>query len=459
MIRNGDEVAAWLEGLINLEKRPDWPYARLGLGPIRRLLARLGDPQDGLAILHLAGSKGKGSTALLAEAALGAAGVAVGTYTSPHLERWTERVRLAGREVDDQTLVEAVEEVRPHVERLRDEDPADAPTFFDTLTAAALVCFRRAGVEQAILEVGLGGRLDSTNVVRPRVTAVTSIELEHTDKLGTNLAAIAGEKAGILKPGVPAVAGALPDEARAVVEARAAEVGAPLAVAGRDFGFELREEGEEGLLVRFEDGPLDFEARLPLLGAHQAHNAALALACLRRAGGIAGDAALAEAARRGFSAAVLPGRLEILGRAPLRIVDSAHTGASARGLAAVLGRMARGRTHLVLSVSAGKHLEAILDALLPVASEVTLTRAEAARSLAPQEVAAAIGRRVPHLGMRVVPNPHLALRVAAEGLGPADCLCATGSVYLAGIARRILGASDPAARVSVTRGAAARSLG
>ncbi|MDJ0851198.1 MAG: folylpolyglutamate synthase/dihydrofolate synthase family protein [Myxococcota bacterium] len=458
MIRDVEQAGAWLEGLINMEKRTDWPYARLGLEPVRRLLARLGDPQEALHVVHLAGSKGKGSTALLAESVWLAAGGRVGTYTSPHLERWTERVRLDGRETDGALLAAAVEAIRPHVEELRDHDPASAPTFFDALTAAAFVCFREAGVENVILEVGLGGRLDSTNVVTPRVTGITSIELEHTDKLGNTLGAIAGEKAGILKPGVPAVAGLLPEEALAVVVARARELGAPLAVAGRDFRFELDDSGPGAPRLRLADGGLELEVPLPFLGRHQALNAALAVACLRRGSGL-GDATLAEAAARGLPRARLAGRIERVGEAPLRIVDSAHTEASARSLAEALRQLPRRRTHVVLSISAGKHLDAILEALLPLASQVTVTRAEAVRSLAPEEVAAAVRRRAPDLALRVVPNPHLALRAACQGLGEGDCVCATGSVYLAGIARRVLAASDPAAGVAVSRGATSASRG
>ncbi len=443
MIRDAHEAGAWLESLINVEKRPDWPYARLSLAPIRGLLRRLGNPQQGLAAIHLAGSKGKGSTALWAEALLRAAGRRVGTYTSPHFERWTERVRLEGREVEGAQLAAAVEAVRSEVEQMREAEPDHAPTFFDALTAAALLCFRDAGIETAVLEVGLGGRLDSTNVVLPRVACVTSIELEHTDKLGSTLAAIAGEKAGILKPGVPAVVGELPEEALAVVEARAAEIGVPLSRAGRDFRVRAVEQGRDGLRVRFEDGDIAAELRLPVLGAHQAGNAALALACVRRMGGIS-EAALAEAATLGFAGARLPGRIEILGSAPLRIVDSAHTRASARALAAVLAELPRRRTHLVLSVSAGKDLGEILDALLPLTDELSVTRAEATRSLAPAEVAAAAARSAPGLHTRVVPNPHLALRAAVEAAAPEDCVCATGSVYLAGIARRVLAAPAPA---------------
>jgi dihydrofolate synthase/folylpolyglutamate synthase len=437
ILRTERDAAAWLEGLINVEKRPDFPYHRFDLEPIRRLLARLGDPQRDLEVVHIAGSKGKGSTALLAESILCADDVRVGVFTSPHLERWTERFRVDGRDVDGERLAAAVEGLRPHVEALRVENPAAAPTFFDATTAAAFCLFRDAGVSRAILEVGLGGRLDSTNVVTPRVACVTSIELEHTDRLGTTLAAIAGEKAGILKRGVPAVAGRLPDEARAVVAGRAAELESPIAWLGEDFDAEVMGRGPEGLQVRLVDGPISLEVALPLHGDHQADNAALALACLRRAGPIA-DESLAAAARRGLASASLPGRLEVLRRDPTVLVDSAHTAASARGLSSLLDTLPRRHTRLVVSISAGKDVDAILAALLPHADEVTLTRAEPARSLDPAEVAALVRRSAPEIVIHVEPNPHLALRSALQGLEDDALLCVAGSVYLAGIARGVL---------------------
>jgi len=443
-IHDAPAAAAWLEGLIDVEKSPDLPYARLGLEPIRRLLARLGDPQRGLRVIHIAGSKGKGSTALFAESLLRAAGVRVGTFTSPHLERWTERFRIDGAEVPGPDLAAAVRCLRPEVEALRAQDPSRAPTFFDATTAAALWLFREAQVDRVVLEVGLGGRLDSTNVVEPAVACITTIELEHTDKLGDTLEQIAGEKAGILKPGVPVVGGALPEPARRVVEARARALGAPLAWLGEDFRCEILAADASGLSLELRDGPLAVEARIPVLGAHQAANAALALACVRRAG--ISDAVLAAAAPRGFAAVRLPGRAELLSRAPWILVDGAHTANSARALARVLAGLPRRRMHLVLSISADKDLGAILDALLPAANEVTVTRAEPKRSQDPAAIAAAIRRAAPELALRVVPNPHLALRAAAEALAPEDLLCATGSIYLAGIARSVLAPGpEPAA--------------
>ncbi len=435
-----EEAASYLEGLINNERLPQFQYARLGLGPIRRLLRRLGNPERELSVLHVAGSKGKGSTALFAESLLTALGERVGTFTSPHLVRWTERFRLDGREVEGSLLASCVDRVRPHVDALRREDPKDAPTFFDATTAAGLLLFAEAGVDRAIVEVGIGGRLDSTNVVAPAVCCITSIELEHTDKLGETLGEIAGEKAGIVKAGVPCVTGRLPDEAAAVVAARCSQAEAPLLRLGREFSVELDPEasGDTWTRVRYrEPDGFGFETALSVPGLHQADNAAVAAAAVRRLGAH-DDAALAGAAEKGLARTRLPGRVEVLERRPWVVVDSAHTAASARALADTVARFPARRRHWVLSVSIGKDVDAILQALLTGAASVTVTRAEPSRSLDPREVAAAIRVAAPDVPARVVPNPQLAVRAAREALEDEDLLCVAGSFYLAGIARSVL---------------------
>jgi dihydrofolate synthase/folylpolyglutamate synthase len=437
------DAEAWLEGLIDLERSPDLSRARLSLAPVRALLERIGAPHERLRVVHVAGSKGKGSTALLCEALLRAAGRTTGTFTSPHLERWTERFRIDGREVPGGTLAAAIEALRPHADALR--GGPEPPSFFDVTTAAAFRLFAEARVDVAVIEVGLGGRLDSTNVVAPAVACITSIEREHTEKLGDTLAAIAGEKAGIAKAGVPLVTGALPGEAAAVVEARARAVDCPLARLGRELGFEVLAEELDATRFRLTDGAFELETALAAPGRHQAANAALALACVRRSGAV-DDAALRTAAPRAFAAARLPGRIEIVSRAPWVVVDGAHTAASARALAATLRRIPRERSHLVLSVSAGKDLTAICEALAPEADLVTVTRAEPVRSLDPQLVADAVRAVAGRAEVRVVPNPHLALRAAREALAPGGLLVASGSFYLAGIARRVLCERSPESR-------------
>ncbi len=433
------DAERYLEGLINLERSADWPYSRMGLGPIRALLDRLGHPEQGTRILHIAGSKGKGSTALAAEALLGAAGQRVGTFSSPHLESFVERFRVDGTPVPGERLAEAVAVLRPHVDALRAERPHDAPTFFDALCAAGLWLFAEAGVDWIVLEVGLGGRLDSTNAVSPTLCCITSIELEHTDVLGDTTAKIAAEKAGIVKPGVPLVLGPVPPDARAVILGVAAAAAAPVTELGVDYQLDEVTSDVSGVrgTLRDEGGALAFA--LPVLGAHNARNAALALVAVGRALGV-DPLSLGEASREAFARFALPGRAELVSRDPALLVDAAHTAASARALAAVIEELApRAGVHYVLSVSAGKDLDAILEALLPRASRLTLTRALKARSLAPTELAAVIRRVRPELALRVVPNPHLALGAARAGQRAGELVCATGSFYLAGIARRVWG--------------------
>ncbi|MEM7413271.1 MAG: Mur ligase family protein [Myxococcota bacterium] len=434
------EAASYLEGLINLEKERVPGPARLSLAPIEALLARLDRPDAGLSIFHVAGSKGKGSTALFAEAILLAAGCRVGTFTSPHLESWIERFRIDGVPVAEASLAAAVERVRPEVDALREAGGDSVPSFFDATTAVALLLFQEADVDHAILEVGLGGRLDSTNAVTPAVTAVTQIELEHTDRLGTTLAAIAGEKAGIWKPGVPALMGPLVPEAAAVTEERARAVGAPLFRVGEHIALAF-ETSATGATLTTGEGAFEVTLALPIAGDHQPANAALAVAAARR---LLADShapeAIAAAAREGLAGVGLPGRIETLAADPWIVVDSAHTEASARALARVLAE--RGdAVDFVVSLSAGKDRDAILEAWLPLARSITFTRAEPIRALDPNELVAAVQARRSTLPVLAIDDAEEALRRTRAALPSGTTLCASGSVYLAGIARRLW--SDP----------------
>jgi dihydrofolate synthase / folylpolyglutamate synthase len=447
-VSNLREASDWLEGLINFERAGSYAQARLDLEPIRRLLKRLGNPEKSLSIVHVAGSKGKGSTCLLAEAILGAAGERVGTFTSPHLESWCERFRIAGRQVDGSTLADAVEGVRPHVEALKAEDPDKAPTFFDATTATALLLFSRAQVSRVLLEVGLGGRLDSTNAVEPAVTCITQIELEHTDKLGDTLSAIAGEKAGIIKPSVPCIAGPLVPEARDVVAERARSVGAPLFALGGEISVERLEKSEWSrygvggdvaqAFVYRESAGFELATGLSVLGEHQTDNAAIAIAALRRLGHRTDDEWV-EAVRLGLASVHLPGRLEVLREGPWLVVDSAHTRESAVSLRRALDGIPAASRHLVLSISRDKPSEEILQTLLEGVDSVWATCAEPLRSMEPGELARLCARVAPGCRVRCEPDPRVAVERARDLLAEDDLLCCTGSVYLAGAARGVLG--------------------
>jgi dihydrofolate synthase / folylpolyglutamate synthase len=417
------EAEAWLDGLIDLERRARFDYAALGLARIRALLAALGHPERGLGCVHVAGSKGKGSVTLAAEALLRACGLRVGAFTSPHLASWLERFRIAGTPVGEAELLAALRLIRPAVDRQRRE-PELAPSFFDVSTALALELFRSARVEAAVVEVGLGGRIDSTNTVESRVSLVTSIELEHTDKLGRTLGAIAGEKAGIFRPGVPALCGALPDEARAVVRARAAEIGAPL----REVRARAVESDARGVRFELPDGR---SVRSPVLGAHQAGNLALAIAAAETfVGRPLGGTQLAA-----LEALELPGRIERFGDL---VLDCAHTPDSVRALRETLEQVAPGRRWVLgLCVSRDKDVDAIARELAPAVRVAVATAAEPVRSLEPLALARAL-ERAGIAAVECAEGPLAALARARALARPDEWIVLTGSVYFAGALRGAL---------------------
>ncbi len=421
-----------------LAAAPPRPYGENRLDPVIALLDRLGNPQGGLPVIHITGSKGKGSTALLIESILQAAGLRTGTFTSPHLQRWTERLRLNGQELDAASFHTLLERLRPEVDALgRTDHP---PGFFHVLTAAALLLFRERGVDYGIMEVGLGGRLDATNVVEPVVCCITGVELEHTAQLGSDVGAIAREKAGIIKPGIPVVTGHLPPPAEREIARRVDAMESPWWRLGRDFEVEVSGQTETGQTLRLDLGGQIMEVFLPLPGRHQADNAALAAACVRRLERF--EAGLLEAALgRGLAAVRLPGRAEILRRRPWVVVDGAHTTASVQALAEVLAALPAHPTHLVLSVSADKN-PAFCAPLLRHCHRITVTRADPRRSLDPETAARRLRALAPSLAVEVVDDPTAALAGALAALPEDGLLCATGSVYLAGRAREVLGERD-----------------
>ena len=430
-------AAAYIESLIRTEPRGPLERERRGLAPMEELLRRLGNPQRGLRCVHIAGSKGKGSTALLIETAMEALGLRTGTYTSPHLEHWTERFRLGGRPISERLLDRTLERVRPHVERLTRERPALAPSFFDVLSAAALLLFHDARTDWAILETGLGGRLDSTNVVHPEVTCITSIEREHTAQLGSEIPSIAREKAGIVKPGVPLVLGRVPAAAEAVIRARARKVGAVVLGVDDEIGAELSMK-EEGCLLHMPAGGAErIEVALRHPALFMAHNAALALACLDRLGLLA-SAGDRNRAARAMAGATIPGRGEILRPSPLVVVDGAHTRESAAALAGLLDSLEHDAMDLVVSLGTDKDPTEVLAPLLVRARRVYTTTAESTRSRPAAELAALLRDIVSSAEVRVVAEPENALREALRPLAARDLLCITGSMYLAGAARRLL---------------------
>jgi dihydrofolate synthase/folylpolyglutamate synthase len=379
----------------------------LGLDRIRRALARLGDPQRRYAAIQIAGTNGKGSTAAMAEAILRGAGLRTGLYTSPHLARFTERIRVDAREADGDALAALDLRIQQAGERL---------TYFEVATILGFLWFAEAGVDVAVLETGLGGRLDAVTCCEPAATAITSIGLDHTEYLGTTLAQIAREKAGILKPGVPCFLGRLPAEADAVVAEVARQVGAPLLRLGVDFDMPSAEPG--------------------LPGRHQRENAALAVALARAVASQVGRPLSSDAIDRALAAVRWPGRLEQL--ASDLWVDCAHNPDGARALAAALPGVAAGRpVTLLMSVARDKDPAAMLAALAPVARRLVATRADTPRAMPPGDLAALARGRIPEVA--VDEDPWRALAEARRS-GQGEVVVVCGSIFLVGPLRaRVLG--------------------
>jgi dihydrofolate synthase/folylpolyglutamate synthase len=379
-----------------------------GLDRVRAALARLGDPQRRFAAVQIAGTNGKGSTAAMAEAILRGAGLRTGLYTSPHLARFTERIRVAGEEVAGDRLAALDLQVAASGVPL---------TYFEIATALAFLAFAEAGVEVAVLETGLGGRLDAVTTCEPAVTAVTTVAFDHMDYLGGTLAEIAREKAGIIKPGVPHLVGPLPPEADAEMVRAAAAAGAPLLRLGRDF---------------------DAPAATPgLPGDHQRVNAAIAAEIVRQAAPGLGRTIAPAAIAAGLAAARWPGRLERVGSDVL--LDCAHNPEGAGALAAALPALAGGRRcALVLSVVRDKDARGIVAALAPVVTALVATRSGSARAIAPADLAAAAGDLVPVV--RAADDPVSALAEARALAGPGGLVVVAGSIFLVGEVRaRLLG--------------------
>ena len=414
-------MAAYADLLTRLDGAAQTLGVDMGLERVRVALARLGDPQKRFAAVQIAGTNGKGSTAAMAEAILRGAGLRTGLTTSPHLARFTERIRVAGVEVFGDRLAALDERIVATGVPL---------TYFEIATVLAFLAFAEAGVELAVLETGLGGRLDAVTTSEPLATAITSIGFDHMSYLGDTLTAIAREKAGILKPNVPCFVGPLPEEAHAEIARRANEVGAPLRYLGRDFSP--------------PSGPLG------LAGPHQRANAAIAVALARAAADSLGRPLEASAIAEGLAHTVWPGRLERIGDDLL--LDCAHNADGARALAAALPELAAGRRIvLLMSVAEDKQPRAIFEALGPRAHTLVATRADSPRALPAEAVALEAAR---FISRRVaVADPWDALaearRRAAGGL-----VVVCGSMFLVGPLRaRLLGepvdprrTSDPVGR-------------
>jgi dihydrofolate synthase/folylpolyglutamate synthase len=483
-----EEALAFWFGRINYEQRTPGP-TDLKLDRMRTLLGLLGDPQEKLRIVHVAGSKGKGSTSAMLESILRQAGYRTGLFTSPHLCQVEERIQVNGTPIQPLDLAALMEEIRVAIAKMEEVGSdssvsGQAVTFFEVATALGFLCFARRNIDVAIVEVGLGGRFDSTNVCNPLVSVITSISLDHTQQLGDRLASIAMEKAGIIKPGRPTISGVTTTEARNVIESTCLERNSDLRQLGRDFFYEYepgrvgksetKSQEPENMMgedaryrkvrpsqVRIKTPQRDWPVmELGLLGEHQATNAAVAVACIEqlRESGLRVDD---QAVQTGLKRVNWPARMEIIRFEPIVVLDCAHNVASAQALVDTLRAsfpptrseiQGNGATSsqgtrqkdclqkrlLIVAGSSDKDLAGILQVLTPPFAHVYLTRYSHSPRAVPVERLAEILRQQSQTPFTLCPTPADAWRAARETAGPDDLICITGSVFLAGELRPLL---------------------
>ncbi|MEV4923967.1 bifunctional tetrahydrofolate synthase/dihydrofolate synthase [Streptomyces roseoverticillatus] len=415
---------------------------------IEALMDILGQPQRAYPAIHITGTNGKTSTARMIESLLGAFDLRTGRYTSPHVQSITERISLDGAPISAERFIETYQDIKPYVEMVDDREDYRL-SFFEVMTGMAYAAFADAPVDVAVVEVGMGGTWDATNVVDASVAVVTPISLDHTDRLGATPGDIAGEKGGIVKQDATVVLAQQPVDAAQVLLKRAVDVDATVAREGMEFGVVSREVAVGGQLLTLRGLGGEYpELFLPLYGAHQAHNAAVALAAVEAFFGIGSQHARTldiDTVRRAFAQVSSPGRLEVVRRSPTVVLDAAHNPAGAQVTAeAVTEAFGFSRLIGVVGASADKDVRGLLEAFEPVFAEIVVTRNSTPRSMDPDELAAIAVEVFGAERVQVEPRLDDALEAAItlaeeESEFSGAGVLVTGSVITAGEARLLLG--------------------
>lgn len=410
------ETLAYIYGLARFGMKP-------GLQRISAILGALGNPEEGLQVVHVAGTNGKGSTAAFLSSVVAAGGYRVGLFTSPHLIRFTERMRINGAEIDEDSVVRLAG-------RVMKAAPPDA-TFFEIVTAMAFLHFAEEGVALAVMEAGMGGRLDATNSASGILSVITPISLDHSSYLGETTIAIAQEKAGVIKHGRPAVVAAQTPEVMSVITRHCADLASPCFLSGADYGASWRPDGLDyrGLHSRLSG------LTPGIRGRYQAENAASAL-CAAELLGSRGFRLDEPVLRAGIESARWPGRMEIFGDAPTVILDGAHNAAGAQALAEAIADVPHDRLFLVVGVMGDKDAEGILAPLLPLVDRVFAVSPELERALPSDELASFCRER----GTAAIDAGRVAagLSLAKDAALPSDIVLVCGSLFTVGEARALL---------------------
>jgi len=414
---------------------------KFNLGRMFKLMDALGNPQKDYPVIHIAGTKGKGSTAALCASALKGARHRVGLYISPHLEDYTERIQVNGTPISHQEISELVEYIKPFVAKI------PQLTTFEITTAIGFLYFSRVKVDVLVAEVGLGGRLDATNVITPMVSVITSLSLDHMNVLGNTLPEIAREKCGIIKPGVPVVSSPQKPEALQVIKEVSSWLGSELTVVGKTIRYEAGRHTLAGQSVFIwkqdcHSHPGDISSDItreafiiPLLGSHQVENAATAYAtlgiCDRKGLGVS-----LSAIRTGFAAVEWPGRFEVLSKQPLVIIDSAHNNDSAHRLRQTLDEyLPDKKIRMLFGSSEDKDIAGMLDEILPRVEKLYATKSEHPRALDPKIIATQARKKT--RSVVIFQRVEDALAEALKGMDDSTVILATGSIFIAAAVRLI----------------------
>ncbi|MCX5679660.1 MAG: bifunctional folylpolyglutamate synthase/dihydrofolate synthase [Candidatus Omnitrophica bacterium] len=425
------EALKYLDSFINYEKKDGYSYKEsFKLDRIKRLTEDLGDPQLDVRSIHVAGTKGKGSVSAITHSILKSQGLTTGLYTSPHLENFRERIRLNDSLISENDVAHLIEKIKPVIEGRT----GPKPSFFEVYTALAYLYFSEEDADLAVYETGLGGRLDATNVLKPLVSAITPISYEHIDKLGHTLGEIAFEKAGIIKRGSVCVTAHQEKEVFDVISSVCSQRGAKLMVVGKDISFEEVLCNDKGSVFNVSG----IFGRYPmlecgLLGSHQIANAALSIGIIESLR-FSGITISPEAIRSGIKTAVWPGRLEVVSRRPLVVLDGAQNRASAKALADAVKKIFKyNKLKLVLGVSKDKDIEGLLEELMPISDSVVVTKSKIVeRAADPEGIKAMIGRSKKIVMTSCVDE---AMDTALSQAGTHDLVLVTGSLFVVGEAR------------------------
>ncbi|MFC1862290.1 bifunctional folylpolyglutamate synthase/dihydrofolate synthase [Chloroflexota bacterium] len=405
------------------------------------LLARLGNPHLAAGTIHIAGSKGKGSVAVMMASVLTVSGYATGLYTSPHLHAFNERIRVDNKLIPDEEVVALVDKLHPEVEAVNEKATYGLLTTFELITALGFAYFKQEGVDFQVVEVGLGGRLDATNVVQPEVCVITSISFDHTEVLGNTLAEIAVEKAGIIKPDSVVVTSPQADEVSRIIEDTCLNCQAKLIRVGSDVTWQSLGFDPEQQSLRVKGRLGSYELSIPLLGQHQLENAATAVAALEvlseKGFHISGDSIT-----KGLAQVSWPGRIQVLSRRPLLVVDGAHSPDSARKLRQSIEQyFGFDRAILIIGTSFDKDIAGIVSELVPLFNKVIVTRSTHPRAIPPASIVAEFSRH--GVEAQAVDDISVALPMALALAGERDIICVTGSLFV------VAGAIEQASKLSI----------